>query len=233
MTRQNLERCRIAGLDTLKIEGDRDGLSIVFFHGFGADAADLAPLARQIPTPPGTNWYFPDGPVKVPLGGFGEGRAWFPIQVAELEKLNTSRDGLDLSGVIPPGFAQARKAAMAFLTEVGVSTDRLILGGFSQGAMLATELTMNFDSSPAGLAILSGTLVNANRWAEMATQHKGMRFFQSHGEQDYVLSFSMAKRLEEMLVNAGWQGNLMGFRGGHEIPLPVISRLVSYIQSVR
>lgn len=223
------------------IEGHQSGPShrepsgsttIILFHGYGANGADLAPLAFDLQAPHDTRWIFPNGPQKIPLGSHGEGRGWFPIPLSELERAMATGAGADFSEVVPPGFKKAREAALELIDALNVPTERLLLGGFSQGAMLATDLVMTMDAAPAGLAILSGSLVNASRWRELAPRHKGFKFFQSHGTRDPVLSFALAQRLESLLLEAGWQGKLQSFQGAHEIPHEILYQLARYVKSV-
>lgn len=230
MSRIQPQRRRIAQLDTITIEGSPNGPIVVLFHGFGADCTDLAPLAQYLHGPPGTTWIFPNGHLAVPLGGHYEGRAWFPISVSELEKSMASGQGADFSDVVPPGLKKARVLALEMIESLNVAPERLLLGGFSQGGMLATDLTLHMEKAPAGLAILSGTLVNSKQWQELATLHSGFQFFQSHGVRDPVLSLAMAERLESLLLNAGWKGQLQRFDGAHEIPHEVLHQLASYIR---
>lgn len=226
------QRKRIGPLDTIQIEGSSDGPTVVLFHGFGADCSDLAPLAQYLQGPPGTNWIFPNGHLSVPLGGHYEGRAWFPISISELEKAMATGTGADFSYVIPPGLKKSREMAVEMLAALKVPADRLILGGFSQGAMLATDITLHMDETPKGLAILSGTLVNAEKWKELAPKKSGFEFFQSHGVRDPVLNFMMAERLEGLLKEASWKGSLQKFEGAHEIPHEVLFQLAGYIRKV-
>jgi phospholipase/carboxylesterase len=232
MARIEPRRRKIGGLDSIEIQSQPGGPTVVLFHGYGADMHDLATLAEVVQAPRGTNWYFPNGPISIPLGGHYEGRAWFQISISELEKSATTGQAVEFGNVIPPGMKKSREKAQAFLRELGVPASKLVLGGFSQGAMLATDLVMQMPERPAGLALLSGTLVNADEWKQLAPSKSGLRFFQSHGARDGVLSFAAAQRLETLLKSAGWQGQLQRFEGAHEIPPEVIIQLGAYLRKV-
>jgi phospholipase/carboxylesterase len=230
MARSNTRREHIGSLECIRIEGSEEGPTVVLFHGFGADMNDLASLAQVIEVPEGTNWIFPNGHLTVPLGGHFEGRAWFPISISELERSAASGQPIDWGSLVPPGLDQARALAIELIEELAVPNEQLILGGFSQGGMLATDVTLHLDTAPAGLAVLSGTLVNGQEWAKLAPKHSGLGFYQSHGVNDTVLNFDMAVRLEKLLLDAGWKGQLQRFSGAHEIPSAVISSLGAYIR---
>lgn len=226
MARLEARKKRLGSLDALSVEGDPSAPTVVLLHGYGADMADLASLAGVVQVPKGTNWIFPNGHLKIPLGDHYEGRGWFPISISELER----EGGIDISTVYPPGMKKARENLLSLIDALKVPADRLILGGFSQGGMLATEIALHLPEPPRGLAVLSGTLVNVADWKPRAEKLHGFEFFQSHGRYDNVLSFGMAQKLEAMFRDSGWKGHLQAFEGGHEIPSEVLIQLGSYLR---
>ncbi|HEX8750148.1 MAG TPA: hypothetical protein VF732_03465, partial [Nitrospira sp.] len=56
--------------------------------------------------------------------------------------------------------------------------------------------------------------------------------FQSHGTQDPILPHVMAERLRDALTLAGLSVEWHSFRGGHEIPDPILNRLSEFITKV-
>ena len=97
--------------------------------------------------------------------------------------------------------------------------------------MLATDLYLRAPETPKGLVIMSGTLVNQDEWKPLVSKRAGEKFFQSHGEMDQVLAYKNAQKLETMLTQNGMKGSLMGFRGGHEIPQQVLTKIGQYINN--
>ena len=61
-------------LDCIVVDEPGAERSIVLFHGYGADAADLAPLAREIRLSRPARWVFPDAPLGPELGFLSGGR---------------------------------------------------------------------------------------------------------------------------------------------------------------
>ncbi len=96
--------------------------------------------------------------------------------------------------------------------------------------MLATDLTLQLDDNPAGLVILSGTMLNEDVWLDRAKHHKGLRVFQSHGTDDPILPFGAAESLRDMLGESGASIEFLSFDGGHEIPFPVLNRLGDFLR---
>lgn len=223
---------RLGGLDTLVVPGSADGLIIVMFHGFGADASDLAPLAEVVPTPAGTTWLFPNAPIQVPLGPHMVGRAWFPIDMVEMQAAIVAGRHRDLSTQTPPALAQSQQMATQMLIDYNAPLNRVVFAGFSQGAMLATAMTLQAPEQPAGLVILSGTLLDEQNWRRFAPQRRGLRFMQSHGQRDPLLDVVAARKLQQLLLDAGLDGQLHEFRGEHEIPPAVLREMASYLQRI-
>jgi phospholipase/carboxylesterase len=234
MSRPELRRRKIGPLEAFELPAaDDKALTVVLFHGYGADAGDLAPLAQALSAPKGTGFVFPNGHISVPIGPHTEGRGWFPLSLQVLEEKMSGGAAFDFTGITPPGMKRARENALAMIKALGVPWNRLVLGGFSQGAMVAADLILSAPEQPAGLVILSGTLVDASRWQELASARKGLRFFQSHGISDPVLQIQPAEKLEKLLLGAGLNGRLIRFHGGHEIPSEILIQLGAYLRSLK
>lgn len=210
---------RFGDLDCLVYESGHGPYTVILLHGFGADAGDLYPLAKQLSLPQVGRWVFPNG--RLPAAGAPTGRAWFPIDMAAYERAMQSGDFRDFSN-IPDGIGRARKSLAGLIQSLGVEPEKIILGGFSQGAMASTHYILNTKQTFAGLAILSGTFLGTNEWLELAKAREPISFFQSHGKQDAVLPFSAAEKLYQILSKAGWSGDFIPFHGGHEIPPQVL-----------
>ena len=202
--------------------------TVVLFHGFGADANDLASLAPACRLTH-LRWIFPHGPLRVALGGGFYGRAWFPIDMADLDRAMREGRPRDLSSKKPRELEGLRAQFLDFVRDSKIDLEKTLLGGFSQGAMLATDLALNQESACAGLVLLSGTLLNQSEWASLAPKKAGLKFFQSHGRHDLVLGFTYAQALERLLVSSGLRGQLLPFDGGHEIPQRVLDGMREFI----
>ena len=229
------EEKKYGQLQCLEIEGggSQAPLTVILLHGYGADMGDLASVVRILKAPPHTRWIFPNAPLAVPLGPNFEGRAWFPLRLAELEQMAAGGAPLDFTELKPPGLKAAHQSVLDLMAKAGVNPGKTCLGGFSQGSMVATDITLRHRDMFAGLIILSGTLVCANEWRELAKSKGQLRYLQSHGEIDPDLPLNLAERLHrEVLQAGGMSGEFIRFRGGHEIPLPVLNKLSSFLLSL-
>lgn len=221
---------KLGSLQAMEVMNDIDAPWVILFHGYGADASDLHSLADFIPVNGPVNYLFPQGNLEVPIGPGWTGRAWWNIDMAAIQRDAAAGVERDTSDQIPTGLPKARELALGLINRLGVPWNKVILGGFSQGAMLAVDVALHAPENPAGLAILSGSLVNKVEWASKAPARAGLEFFQCHGKSDSVLPFKNAQRLETLLTQAGLKGRLQGFAGAHEIPPDSVRQLGAYIQ---
>lgn len=220
---------KLGPLEALVVDGTHGGPCVVLCHGFGANAFDLLPLASTVKARPGTTWIFPQAPLTFTLGPGMQGRAWFPLVAEELARLVASGKNVTFADVVPPGLAPARLQLEELISTLDRSSDLVTVGGFSQGAMVATDLFLSAPNAYAGLVILSGTLIAKDEWSKKAPARSGCQFLQSHGTMDPVLPFDNAQRLEALLRDSGMSGEFISFAGGHEIPQGVLKRLGQYL----
>lgn len=220
---------QLGKLHCQEINNDDNAPWIIFFHGYGADCNDLFQLGEIIPLKHKANWLFPNGHLEVPIGPAWTGRAWWNIDMMEIQRAMERGETRDFSNEAPPGMSKARDLAFEMIRQMKVPWNKIILGGFSQGAMLATDLYLRAPETPAGLVIMSGSLVSQDEWKPLVANRQGENFFQDHGQNDQVLGFKQAQKLETLLTQNGMKGSLMGFRGGHEIPQVVLVKISEYL----
>jgi phospholipase/carboxylesterase len=206
-------------------------LTTILLHGFGAPGNDLVPLARAIPAPPGTRWVFPEAPLELP-GLYGDARAWWMLDLARIER---ALAGIvdDRSDEVPDGLDDARESVAAVVDEFHAGgTRRIVLGGFSQGAMLALDTTLHIATPIAGVVFMSGTRINAAAWRARLDRVRGLPIVMAHGKRDPLLPFAAAAALRDELRAAGADVEWIEFDGGHEIPpavLAAVSRLLARV----
>ena len=216
-------------------KGGGSGPLVLLMHGFGAPGNDLVSLAADVTVPAGTRFVFPEGPLSLSFGP-SDARAWWLIDMARMAADQAAGRVRDLSQEIPKGLAPARETMLTFLKELehrfGADPNKTVLGGFSQGAMLACDLMLRTTKPYAGLIQLSGTLLAAQEWLPLLQKRKGLPVFQSHGMQDEILPYVGAERLRDIMSKSGLAVEWHSFRGGHEIPAPVLQRLGVFLTKV-
>ncbi len=227
-----LDLCITGGLDR---QGSGDGPLVVLLHGFGAPGDDLVALWHYLKVPDAVRFLFPAAPLRLDMG-FGDARAWWMLDMERIAQARAQGRWEELSQEVPRGLAPARTQIHEVLTlamkSLAVPATSLVLGGFSQGAMLSTDLALHSDMPFAGLALLSGTLIAKQEWLTCLPIRKGLPVFQSHGIDDPILAFSIAQQLRDHLRTAGLPVSWIEFSGGHEIPLQVLEGLSTFLQTV-
>jgi len=210
----------------------------VLLHGYGAPGEDLVPLARQLEVVPAVRFAFPAAPLPLEPGlpPDATGRAWWQLDMVELQRAVMLGDYEALTKRVPAGLTEARGQVQALLAalqaEHQVTPDKLVLGGFSQGAMLATDVVLREAVLPAGLVILSGSLICADDWTPRFVRLSGLPVLQSHGRQDPILSYVLAETLRDKLQAAGAKLQFYPFNGGHGIPGGAVEALAQLMNGV-
>ena len=203
---------------------------VVFLHGFGAPGTDLVPLGRALGLE-GVSFAFPEAPLDLgPMFGFG--RAWWRIDPMRLQQAMLTGVPWDLSTEHPPALPQVREQVVRMLDvlEERLRPSKLILGGFSQGAMLSTDVALHDARPLAGVVLLSGTLLAASEWTPRMKERANTPFFQSHGTQDMTLDYGGAEALRDALGDADVPLTFVDFAGGHEIPPRVLVALRTFLE---
>jgi phospholipase/carboxylesterase len=217
-------------LDDIQYPDDPEAYWVFLFHGFGADASDLKNLSEVLsPETKKINWVFPNGIFSVPIGPMMTGRAWWPLTLSQLPT--------DWSVYSPPELTELIPAIWKMIDSFKIPRNKLILGGFSQGSMLATEIYLSAPEIPAGLISFSGALIRKNEWTQSLLKKQKqaessgqiLKVFFSHGEMDQVLPSSGTQKLVQMFKTYGFQCDVSSFRGGHEIPLAAITKASAYL----
>ena len=200
-------------------------LRLVFFHGYGASAQDLSDL-RHLKSLAQSQWIFPEGPLESTLAPGG--RAWFSLELCEPHMTPTTQGQIQESPESLYELNQNITKIEAFLAPF--ASDNLILGGFSQGAVMALHVALRMKKAPLALVFLSGAFFPARLLEEKKPDFcQSGRFFQSHGQKDPLLSFSEAQKTTAFLLSLNWKGSLTHFEGGHEIPSAILSQLQEFL----
>ena len=219
-------------------EGASPELAVVLCHGFGAPATDLVPLAMELvelkpELGPKVRFVFPAAPLSLSAMGMPHARAWFNLPQEVL--MGQERDWGRFEASTPDGLVQARRGLMSLLSALSAATKlpygRIVLGGFSQGGMVSTDVALRLEEAPAGLCILSGTLICQDEWKQRAGKRTSLPVLQSHGRVDSVLAYGQAERLRDVLTGAGLPVEFIPFNGPHTIAPEVLERMAEFLHT--
>lgn len=217
------------------VRGAGSGPTIVLCHGFGASAEDLAPLADMLPVRHEIRWIFPQAPYAFQTL-WGEGRAWFPRDRAAVEAFMSGSTLANLAEVDPPALAVAADEVLDLLQACECDAEATVVGGFSQGSMVALETALRMPRLPAGLLVLSGSIIAEERLrstlASRAQEVRDWPVAQCHGREDQVLPFASGAQLAEVLRSAGTEVAFRAFSGGHGIPPELYPEIAAALEGM-
>ena len=196
----------------------------VFLHGYGSDGADLMGLADPLaPHLPGTAFYAPNAPdpcVNNPMG-----YQWFPIPWMDGSTEAQAKASMALSTDDLNAFLDR------VLTDEGLTPDRLVIFGFSQGTMMALHVLPRRDQPVAGIVGCSGLLLLPELLAA-ETQAKPPVLL-IHGDQDEMVPFANMELAADALNATGFEvyGHVM--KGtGHGIAPDGLSAALGFMKQV-
>jgi phospholipase/carboxylesterase len=203
--------------------------AIILFHGYGANMQDLFGLSQYMGSE--YDWYFPNGVQTLEHLGMYGGRAWFHIDMVELQKMMMSGQFRKFADKESAEFNQVQEEVIEYVANMANRYEEIIIGGFSQGAMLSSHIFTR--CNPSGLILFSATLIDkTSLMTKLDSLKRPIKFFQSHGKEDAVLEYSQAMDLFELFKLYKMSGEFVSFTGGHEIPMHVIKKADEYLKGL-
>ena len=198
--------------------------TVVLLHGYGANGRDLIPCASFFQKAREWNWVFPEASIDLGGMGFSGAKAWFDLDVAQFQAAAMGGGGIQFDRKTLAAASSCALKVQKILEELKLDPKRTVVGGFSQGAMLALMVALAMPVSPMGVLLFSCADVfgEENFAALLKGDKKLPPIFQSHGRNDAVLGFSSGEAVRERLLGAGFDVDFREFRGGHEIPPQVL-----------
>jgi len=137
-------------------------------HGFGASAENLLPLLAYSPESRAYNWILPLAPYEVydPYSAAFVGYAWFPRAREHREEALVGNYFHHLAEIDDAELPANRERIEGLIARLAIPRERLIIGGLSQGAIMASECMLYALRPYAGALLFSGSLIAARRWGE-------------------------------------------------------------------
>jgi len=168
--------------------------TLIFLHGLGDSGFGFQPFAAQIQTIfPYIRCVLPHAPVQpVTLNGHMLMPSWH--DVTTLEKIDSENY---------KGLEESRQRVHQILEDEikgGVKSDRIMLGGFSQGAGLSVYAGYQFKQKLAGIVCLSGCLPHFSNFTSMIHEsNKATPILIAHGLKDQVVNPLAGQKVRDVL----------------------------------
>jgi phospholipase/carboxylesterase len=191
--------------------------ALVLLHGRGVDESDLFPLLDELDPERRLVGATPRGPLTLPPGGFH----WYVVERVGYPHRETFMQSFEALTAWLEGFAE----------ETGFPWSRTVIGGFSQGAVMAYALALaRGRPSPAGLLAMSGFIPEVEGF-ELDLERAGLPIAITHGMLDPVISVEFARLARQRLEAAG---NRLLYREspvGHGIDPRVLPDLRAWLRA--
>jgi len=162
-------------------DGEAEG-ALVLFHGRGADENDLFPLLDVLDPERRLDGYTPRGPLALPPGG----AHWYVVPRVGYPD--------------PATFFSSYETAGAWLDALPHS--RLVLGGFSQGCVMALALGLGAGRrTPVAVCGFSGFVPVVEGWELDDTDPPPVAY--GHGLYDPVIPVEFGRAARDRILAAG------------------------------
>jgi phospholipase/carboxylesterase len=169
--------------------GEPEG-ALVVLHGRGADEHDLEPLADALDPEGRLSAFLPRGPLSLPPGG----AHWYVVREV----------GYPDERTFHPTFERLCAWLDAQLAEAEIPPDRLVLAGFSQGAVMAYSLGLAAGRPPpAAILAFSGFVPTVDGLVLDPEARAGLPVSIAHGALDPVIAVDFGRKARERLTAAG------------------------------
>ena len=190
--------------------------ALVLLHGRGADEHDLFPLLDVLDPERSLLGVTPRGPLSLPPGG----AHWYAVREI----------GFPDPGTFSPTYDLLTGWLDALLSRHGLSHDRLVLGGFSQGTVMSYAIGLGAGRpQPAGIIALSGFMPTVEGFELDLGSRSGLPVAIGHGAGDPVIGVGWGRQARERLEAAGADVTYEEHQGAHAIDPRLLRRLPAWV----
>ncbi|KAJ7044826.1 Phospholipase/carboxylesterase/thioesterase [Mycena alexandri] len=169
--------------------------TVIFVHGLGDTGAGWKPVADMFKSElPYVKWVLPNAPsMPVTANGGMVMPSWFDIYSFDFDGKE------DQAGMLKT--SHALNQLITAEVDNGIPANRIVLGGFSQGAAMSLLTGLTAERKLAGLAVLSGWLPLHKIFKSMASEHAASTpIFWGHGSADPLVQYKMGRSSADFLI---------------------------------
>ncbi|MCP4188949.1 MAG: carboxylesterase [Gammaproteobacteria bacterium] len=178
---------------------------VIWLHGLGADGHDFEPIVPELKLSPELNirFIFPHAPMMpVTINQGFVMRAWYNVTSSDIAS-EPDEENICKSAELVNHLVDEQITA-------GISANRIVLAGFSQGGAIVLQAGLRQMNKLAGIMALSTYLTLPEKLAaEKSEINQDMPIFLAHGTIDQVipvdLAYSTRGRLEKAGYKLDWQ----------------------------
>ncbi|MFN2308983.1 MAG: alpha/beta hydrolase [Gammaproteobacteria bacterium] len=184
---------------------------VIWLHGLGADGHDFESLVPELGLRErGVRFILPHAPFQpVTLNGGYVMRAWYDLRWPDPYRET------DVAGI------QASVAAVNDLIAAegarGLSPERIVLAGFSQGGAIVLQAGLSHRQRLGGILALSTYLPLPEALTEPALPGRATPVFMAHGREDPVIPLPFAEASYARLLEGGCNVEFHAYRMPHSL----------------
>jgi len=199
----------------LGISDDSMSGTFVMMHGMTGTSAKMEPLAKQL-VPDGWDIFCPEAKIPHPTRG---GFAWWLRSEDPTEPLG------------PNALLEVKNSVLDVISEI--PDGPIIVGGFSQGAAIASAmLEYDIQSRIKGLVLLGTKTVRPEELRGILPFLKPRKVVWMHGSRDHLVPMEQGIEHIEIFEQADWEVTKLEHEKGHMVNLNQLNELKSTIQSM-
>lgn len=161
--------------------------SVIWLHGLGADGHDFESIVPELQLDPdlGIRFIFPHAPHQaVTINQGYMMRAWYDITSM------TINDAPDAEGIHRS--VQVINQLIQNEIDSGISTDKIIIAGFSQGGVIALHTGLRYAKKLAGIMALSSYLpLQDELQLQRSVENQQTPILLAHGSMDPVVPYQL------------------------------------------
>lgn len=198
--------------------------AVIWLHGLGADGNDFVPIIPELELPPtlAVRFVFPNAPsIPVTVNGGYVMPAWYDITAMDIDRK------VDLAQLVES--AERVRELIDREVDRGISSERIVLAGFSQGGAVAYQTALTHMFPLAGLLCLSTYFATADTITSNSANRE-IPIKVCHGTQDPVVSVELGKRARHQLTEMGYSVEYSEYPMQHEVCASQIADISRWLQ---
>ena len=197
--------------------------SVIFLHGLGADGHDLEPIIKELDLPDDLQirYIFPHAPKRpITINGGEEMRGWY-----DFIPHSESEGSEDIKASSNSIYEFIRREMNR-----GISSQKILLAGFSQGGVIALYAALRFEHRLAGVLALSTYLYDAaTTEIEQSDANLAIPIMLAHGQYDAMIPVMRAATARENLIRLGYDVRWFDYPMEHQICLEEVQEMSRFI----
>ena len=212
-------------LETIEIEtSPKPAAAVIWLHGLGADGHDFEPIVPELglPATKPIRFIFPNAPQRpVTINNGMRMRAWYDI--LQLGGGAEDEAGIrDAQGLLEDLISRE--------TTKGISHDKIVLAGFSQGGAIVLQTALRHPERLAGVLALSTYLpLSKTLEKERATANSALPIFMAHGQYDNMIPLDRATRSRDALQALGYAVEWREYAMPHSVCPEEIADIAAFL----